>query len=105
MQKNRYSAETKWAVVKDKLSGKFTNQQIMEKYNIKNVSQIKTWMKWYRENQLHRFDQPIGKQYSFGHGPEYASKEEKANRQIEHLKMENEILKKYLEIKEELKRK
>ena len=44
MGKNRYSAETKWAVVKDKLSGQFTNQQIMEKYNIKNVSQIKTWM-------------------------------------------------------------
>ncbi|TYS21212.1 transposase, partial [Bacillus altitudinis] len=63
MKKNRYSAEIKWAVVKDKLSGQFTNQQIMDKYHIKNVSQIKTWMKWYRENQLHRFDQPIGKQY------------------------------------------
>ncbi|MEK5496236.1 IS3 family transposase [Bacillus sp. FSL M8-0077] len=94
MKKNRYSAETKWAVVKDKLSGQFTNQQIMDKYHIKNVSQIKTWMKWYRENQLHRFDQPIGKQYSFGHGPDNVSKEEKVNRQIEHLKMENEILKK-----------
>ncbi|WP_337020522.1 IS3 family transposase, partial [Oceanobacillus massiliensis] len=80
--------------VKDKLSGQFTNRQIMEKYNIKNVSQIKTWMKWYRENQLHRFDQPIGKQYSFGHGPDYISKEEKVNREIENLKMENEILKK-----------
>lgn len=105
MRKNRYSAETKWAVVKDKLSGQYTNQQLMEKYGIKNVSQIKTWMKWYRDKQIHRFDQPIGKQYSFGHGPEYASKEEKTNRQIEHLKVENEILKKYLEIKKELKKK
>ncbi|MBB6601759.1 hypothetical protein MKY83_09005 [Bacillus sp. FSL M8-0266] len=104
MKKNKYSAEIKWAVVKDKLSGQFTNQQIMDKYHIKNVSQIKTWMKWYRENQLHRFDQPIGKQYSFGYGPDNVSKEEKVNRQIEHLKMENEILKKYLEIIEELKR-
>ncbi|PCK22544.1 transposase [Bacillus pumilus] len=94
MGKNRYSSEIKWAVVKDKLSGQFTNQQIMEKYNIKNVSQIKTWMKWYRENQLYRFDQPIGKQYSFGHGPDNVSKEEKVNRQMEQLKMENEILKK-----------
>lgn len=37
----------------------------MEKYGIKNVSQIKTWMKRYRTNQIHRFDQPIGKQYSY----------------------------------------
>ncbi|PAF19942.1 hypothetical protein [Terribacillus saccharophilus] len=77
MWESRYSAETKWAVVKDKLSGQFTNQQIMEKYNIKNVFQIKTWIKWYQKNQLHRFNQPIGKQYSFGHRLDYVSKEEK----------------------------
>lgn len=105
MGKNRYSAELKWSVVKDKLSGQYSNQQIMEKYGIKNVSQIKTWMRWYRNNEMHRFDQPIGKQYSFGHGPVYTSNEDKKNRQIENLEMENEILKKYLEIKEELKRK
>lgn len=46
---------------------------------MKNVSQIKTLMKWYRENQVHRFDQPIGKQYSYGHGPDYSSDEEKKN--------------------------
>jgi hypothetical protein len=45
MGKNVYSSETKWAVVKDKMSGELTNQEIMEKYGIKNVSQIKTWMK------------------------------------------------------------
>jgi transposase len=61
--KNVYLNEVKWAVVKDKMSGQFTNNEIMEKYGIKNVSQIKTWMKWYLENQVHRFDQPIGKQY------------------------------------------
>jgi transposase-like protein len=91
--------------VKDKMSGQFTNQEIMEKYGIKNVSQIKTWMKWYRENQVHRFDQPIGKQYSYGHGPDSSSNEEKKERQMNHLKQENEILKKYLEIEKELKKK
>ena len=61
-------------------------------------------MAWYRTNEIHRFDQPIGKQYSYGHGPEFKSKTEKQNHQVAHLKMENEILKKYLEMVKELKR-
>jgi transposase len=103
--KNSYSSEIKWAVVKDKLSGQFTTKEIMEKYGIKNKSQIETWMRWYRGNEIHRFDQPIGKQYSFGHGPEFASEDEKKDRQNSHLKMENEILKKYLEMVKGLKNK
>lgn len=87
------------------MSGQFTNREIMEKYGIKNVSQIKTWMKWYRGNQVHRFDQPIGKQHSYGHGPDSSSDEEKKERQMNHLKQENEILKKYLEIEKELRKK
>lgn len=105
MGKNVYSKEVKWQVVKDKMSGQLTNQEIMEKYGIKNVSQIKTWMKWYRENQVHRFDQPIGKQYSYGHGTDRLSEDEKKDRRINHLQQENDILKKYLEIEKELKKK
>ena len=48
-RQKRIQLQVKWAVVKDKVSGGFTNSEIMEKYVIKNVSQIKTWMKWYRE--------------------------------------------------------
>jgi len=101
MGKNVYSSEVKWAVVKEKLSGKLTNREIMEKYGIKNSSQIKTWMKWYRDNQVHRYNQPIGKQYTYGHGPDMLSEDEKNKRQIQHLKQENDILKKYLEIRKE----
>lgn len=105
MGKNVYSKEIKWAVVKDKMSGQFSNEEIMDKYGIKNVSQIKTWMKWYRDNEVHRFNQPIGKQYSYGLGPDSLSEEEKKERQFNHYKQENEILKKYLEIEKELKKK
>ena len=105
MGKNVYSSEIKWAVVKAKLSGELTNQEIMEKYGIKNVSQIKTWVKWYRNGEIYRFDQPIGKQYSYGHGPEFSTEDEHKTRQIDHLKMENEILKKYMEMERELKKK
>lgn len=105
MSKNVYSSEIKWAVVKDKMSGELTTQEIMQKYGIKNRSQISTWMRWYRNNEIYRFDQPIGKQYTFGHGPEKNSEEDKKNRQVDHLKMENEILKKYMAIERELKKK
>jgi len=55
-------------------------------------------MRWYRANEHYRFDQPIGKQYTYGHGPDSASEDDKRERQMSHLKMENEILKKYMEI-------
>ena len=99
MGQNVYSSETKWAVVREKMEGKLTNREIMGKYGIKSRSQIKTWMRWYRNGQIYRFDQPSGKQYAFGHGPESASESEIMNKQTTHLKMENEILKKYLEMK------
>ncbi len=105
MGKNVYSSEVKWAVVKDKLSGEFTNEEIMKKYGIKNNSQIKTWMRWFRNNEFYRFDQPIGKQYTYGLGPDLTSEDDKRERQLSHLKMENEILKKYMEIERELKKK
>ncbi|MBS9803377.1 transposase, partial [Bacillus thuringiensis serovar sumiyoshiensis] len=42
-----YPEETKWKVIEMKKDG-YSNRAIMEKLGIKNVSQIKTWMKWYR---------------------------------------------------------
>lgn len=103
--KNVYSSEVKWAVVKDKLSGELSTKEIMEKHGIKNKSQVETWMRWYRSKEIYRFDQPIGKQYTFGHGPEITSEDDKRERQLSHLKMENEILKKYMELERELKKK
>ena len=61
-------------------------------------------MRWYRANEIHRFDQPIGKQYSYGLGPDFKSDSEKKDHQMAHLKMENEILKKYMELVKELKK-
>ncbi|MCM2534660.1 hypothetical protein NDK43_22805 [Neobacillus pocheonensis] len=68
---------------------------------VRNKSQVETWVRWYKKGEVYRFDQPIGKQYSFGHGPEFASEDERISIQVTHLKMENEILKKYLAMKKE----
>ncbi len=100
-KKTVYTKEIKWAVVRDKLEGKLTTREIMNKYKIKNKTQIETWMRWYKNGELYRFDQPIGKQYTFGHGPDSLSKDERISNQLTHLKMENEILKKYIAMRKE----
>ena len=42
-------------------------QEIMKKLNIKNKTQLKTWVSWHRKWRIHhRFEQPVGKQYSYG---------------------------------------
>lgn len=58
-------------------------------------------MRWYKKGEIYRFDQPIGKQYTFGHGPEFSSEDERTNNQVTHLIIENEILKKYMAMKKE----
>lgn len=105
MGKNVYSREVKWAVVKDKLIGELTTKEIMEKYGIKNKLQAETWIRWYRTNEFYRFDQTIGKQYTYGHCTNFSNEEDKNDRKISHLEMENEILKKYMKIERELKKK
>ena len=53
--------------------------------------------------ELYRFNQPIGKQCTYRHRPEERSSDERKNRQIEHLKMKNDISKNYMAIEKALK--
>lgn len=92
-----YPAETKWKVVKMKEDG-YTNREIMETLGIQNVTQIKTWMSWYRSGQTHRFSQPVGKQYSFGKGPSDLTENELKDLQIRQLKAKVAVLEKFVEI-------
>lgn len=39
-------------------------KEIMEQLNIRNKTQLETWMKWYRKGELNRLEQPVGKQYN-----------------------------------------
>jgi len=96
-KKAYYSPEIKWKAVEMKLSGK-SNAEIMEVLNIKNRGQIKIWMRWYRNGETHRFNQPIGKQYSYNKGIEELSELEKLKIENRQLKAKLEIMGKYLEI-------
>jgi len=87
MVKKAYSVETKLACIEMKKAGK-SNKVIMETLGIKNDSQIYTWLKWRENEELHRFHQPVGKQYTYGKGMGQLS-------EVEQLRLQVELLKKY----------
>ncbi|WP_409293798.1 IS3 family transposase [Peribacillus sp. SCS-26] len=96
-----YPEEIKWKAIKMKQEGK-SNSEIMSHLNIKNKSQIKTWMKWYRTGQTYRFSQEVGKQYSYGKGLEELSEVEQLKRKVKHLEVQVDILKKVPGTRKEL---
>lgn len=48
-------------------------KKIMQELNIKNETQVMTWVRCYKSGETHRFEQPVGKQYTFGKDPYYSS--------------------------------
>ena len=88
MFKKVYSVETKLACIEMKKVAK-SNKVIMDTLGIKNVSQVKTWWRWYQNDELYRFYQPVGKQYTYGKGMKQLS-------EVEQLRLQVELLKKYL---------
>ncbi|MBF2461989.1 IS3 family transposase [Listeria welshimeri] len=68
---------------------------IMEELGIKNKTQIETWWRWYRNGEEYRLVQPIGKQYTFGKGPEGLSEKDQLIQENKYLKMQVALLKKY----------
>src|SRR5690606_2998428 len=92
-----YPVEVKWKAIKMKENG-YTNREIMEELGIKNKSQIKTWMKWHREGQTYRFEQPVGKHYALEKGPKHLSEIQRKDAKIRHLEAEIAVLEKYMKI-------
>jgi len=89
-----YPVEVKMKAIEMRLQG-IPVKQVLNELNIRNHAQLKVWMKWYREGQLHRLEQPVGKQYSFSKGPEFSSQTEKLHAEIRFLKQQIDVLKKY----------
>lgn len=92
-----YPYEVKMKAIEMRLA-EIPVKQVLEELNIKNYTQLKTWMKWYREGETHRLHQPVGKQYAFGKGPEYDSNEARLATENRFLKQQIEVLKKYKEL-------
>src|SRR5690625_45488 len=97
MKRVAYSVKIKYKVVEMKLKG-YSTREIMDTLNIKNKSQVDQWWKWYRNGETHRFNQQVGKQYSYGKGIEELSTVETLKIELKRKEVENKILKKYKEL-------
>ncbi|MBT2635604.1 helix-turn-helix domain-containing protein [Bacillus sp. ISL-26] len=97
-----YPTDVKMKAIKMRLAG-VPVKEVLKELNIRNKTQLKTWMKWYKAGELHRFEQPVGKQYSFG--PEYENETEKLKAENRYLKQQIEVLKKYEELERKWSRK
>lgn len=104
-KQNFYPEEIKKEVIRLKLTGDYTNRELMNRFGIKNKTQIKTWMRWYRNGEERRLGQPTGKQYKYGHGYEELSELEKLKKKVAYYEMKEEILGKYQEIERKWYRK
>lgn len=95
MRKNRvYTLETKLEAIKLKNEG-VPVKEIQKLLNIRSESQIYFWWYWYRDGEHHRLTQPIGKQYSYGHGPKGSTPEEIMKIRNRILQQQVKLLKKY----------
>lgn len=59
-----YPVEVKQKAVEMRLAG-VPMKEIMQELNIKNKTQVQTWVRWHKAGDTHRFEQPVGKQYSY----------------------------------------
>lgn len=96
-----YPVEVKQKAVEMRLAG-VPVKEIMQELNIKNKTQVQTWVRCYKAGDTHRFEQPVGKQYTYGKGPEYSSELEKLQAENRYLRQQNEVLKKYNELERKL---
>ncbi len=92
-----YPVEIKMKAIEMRLKG-IPVKEVMEQLRIRNNTQLKTWMKWYRNGELNRLEQPVGKQYTYGKGPEHASELEQIKAENRFLKQQLDLLKKYREM-------
>ncbi len=76
----------------------YSIKEIMDTLNIRNMSQVKTWWRWYKNGENHRFQQQVGKKYPYGKGIEVLNNEDKLKLEIRRQQAESDILKKYKEL-------
>ncbi|MCM3650372.1 helix-turn-helix domain-containing protein [Metabacillus litoralis] len=86
-----YPAEIKWKAIKMFENG-HSSTEISDVLGIKNSSQVRIWMQWYRNGETHRFEQPVGKQYTFNKGIGELTEIEELKLRVKQLEMQNELL-------------
>lgn len=93
--KRFYPEEIKREVIQMKLSGDYTNAEIMAIHQIKNSAQIQTWVRWHRNGEAHRLAQSIGKQYSYN---AELSELDELKKKVRYYEVKEELMGKYREL-------
>jgi transposase-like protein len=92
-----YPVEIKLKAIEMRLAG-VSLKDVMVQLNIRNKTQVQTWMRWHRNGEMHRLEQPVGKQYSFGKGPEVSDELALLKAENRFLKQQLDVLKKFKEL-------
>ena len=92
-----YPVEIKLKAIEMRIAG-VSVQEVMEQLNIRNKTQVETWLRWHRNGEIHRLEQPVGKQYSYGKGPEFSDELALLKAENRFLKQQLEVLKKFKEL-------
>jgi len=92
-----YPYEVKMKAIEMRLAG-VPIKQILTDLNIRHKTQVETWMRWYRNGEMNRLKQPVGKQYIFNKGPESDNEQTRLALKNRFLKQQIEVLKKYAEL-------
>ncbi|MGG0333176.1 IS3 family transposase [Priestia aryabhattai] len=96
-----YPAEIKIKAIEMRLAG-IPVKEVLSQLNIRSYTQLKRWMRWYKNGEMHRFEQPVGKQYSYGKGPGFKDEMSKLKADNRYLTQQIEGLKKVQGIGEEV---
>lgn len=92
-----YPLEIKRKAIEMRLGG-VPIREVMNELGIRNKTQLKVWLRWYRNGELYRLEQPVGKQYSYGKGSEVESEVEMLRTENRFLKQQIDVLKKFKEL-------
>lgn len=92
-----YPNEIKMKAVEIRLAS-IPMKQVLNVLNIRHRTQVETWMRGYKNGEAYRFEQPLGKQYTFLKNPEHESEQAKLKADNRNLKQQIEVIKKYAEL-------
>lgn len=100
----KYDHETKVRAARAVVEGEMTKTDAMEAFGLKSKTQINTWCRLYREGgPAALLPKPKGRPKKTE--PVFSSREEELEARVRELELENEILKRFNALAEEIERK
>ncbi|MGN7484126.1 IS3 family transposase [Priestia megaterium] len=90
-----YPVEVKLKAIEMRLAG-IPVKEVMETLQIRNRTQLKTWMRWHRNGEAYRLAQPVGQSYTHQKGPILNNALSTLRVENRYLKQQNDLLKKQL---------